>query len=134
MPYFLVTLQKGIGAYLAYELVRGGAQVIISARRLDQLEEVAAKCKGKHIPLVIPLDVLDFDQHQIAYNTIISKYGKVDRLVLNAGRSQRNPALDTHFNVTTSLMELNFFSVVHLAKVVLPSMIALKSGQVQYML
>jgi dehydrogenase/reductase SDR family protein 7 len=121
---------SGIGARLACDLTEKGAQVIVSARRIEQLNDVSKRCSGKHIPYVLPLDVLDLESHETAFNKIIGVFGKVDSLVLNAGRSQRNPAIDTPFNVTTSIMELNFFSVVHLAKVVLPSMINRKSGQV----
>lgn len=74
--------------------------------------------------------MVDVASHQAAYDTIIDLYGKIDILVLNAGRSQRNPALDTTYEDTLSLMDLNFHSCVHLTKVVLPDMVKAGSGQV----
>lgn len=124
---------SGIGAALAKELTKAGAQVVISARRVEQLEQVAAECVGGKKPMVVPLDVTDLQSHQEAYDKIVQEFGRVDMLVLNAGRSQRNPAVETPFDVTKSIMELNFLSVVHLAKVVLPSMVARKSGHLVLM-
>ena len=45
------------------------------------------------------------------------------------GRSQRNTAEDTSLAETRQLFELNFFSVVNLAKIVLPVFLTQKSGQ-----
>lgn len=124
---------SGIGAVLAQELTKQGAQVIISARRVDKLEEVAKSTQGNHAPYVLPLDVLDYDQHEKAYKEIIAKFGKIDTVVLNAGRSQRNTANETPFEVTRSILELNFLSVVHLTKIVLPGLLAQKSGNIVLM-
>jgi short-subunit dehydrogenase len=49
-------------------------------------------------------------------------------LVLNAGRSQRDPAMDTSVVDTKALFELNFFSFVNLAKIVIPTMTSRESG------
>jgi dehydrogenase/reductase SDR family member 7B len=121
------------------------AKVIVSARRYvgfditkhglifireDKLKEVASQSRGDHEPFVLPLDMIDLASHKAAHDAIIEKYGKIDIVVLNAGRSQRNAAMDTKFEDTTGLMELNFESCVHLAQIVLPQMIASGSGQV----
>ena len=122
---------SGIGASLAKDMVSAGAKVIISARREALLEEVADVCaKFGERPFVLPLDVTDLDSHAPAFRTVIEKFGKLDSLVLNAGMSQRNTALDTPLSVTQDLMHLNFMSFVSLAKVVLPSMVAQKDGQI----
>lgn len=121
---------SGIGAALAEDMVRAGATVIISARRLAKLEEVADSCaKFGERPYVLPFDVTDFDAHNVAVETVLSKFGHVDNFVLNAGMSQRNTAMDTSLTVTQELMQLNFLSIVSLTKLVLPTMIARKEGQ-----
>jgi dehydrogenase/reductase SDR family protein 7 len=122
---------SGIGAALAEDMVKAGAKVVISARRQEMLDAVADSCAkfGKR-PLVLPLDVTDLSAHSVAYQTVIDKFGKVDSLVLNAGMSQRNTAVDTALSVTQDLMHLNFISYVSLTKVVLPDMVARKDGQI----
>jgi NADP-dependent 3-hydroxy acid dehydrogenase YdfG len=46
--------------------------VIISARRIEELEKVAEKCAlvGNR-PLIVPLDVLKFDDQEAAFQQII---------------------------------------------------------------
>ena len=120
---------SGIGASLAEELTAGGAQVIISARRMNQLESVADKCAAVGLrPMILAFDALDFDEHGRAFEAIIEKFGGVDVLILNAGRAQRALAMDTQLTDTRQLFELNFFSYVNLAKLVVPTMTSRKSG------
>ena len=119
---------SGIGAALAKDLVSSGARVILSARRKEQLELVAEKCKGKYPPLIIQLDVLDYEAQKVAFENIMKTYGKLDRIVLNAGRSQRMLGVNASLEVTKDLMELNFLSFVKLATLVLPDMMEKKTG------
>ncbi len=122
---------SGIGASMAENFVKAGATVIISARRVAQLEEVAKMCEqhGKR-PMIVPLDVTDFDAQEKAYKEIVAKYGHIDNLILNAGRSQRSMAMSTSIKDTEDLMQLNFLSYVSLSKIVLPAMIERKQGHV----
>lgn len=130
---WIVGASSGIGAYLAVELARAGAEVILSSRRLDQLQSVSRNCSavGKE-PTIVPLDILDDDNRKKAYETIISKFGRIDSIVLNAGRGQRSPALETPSDHTRALMDLNFISFTDLAQLVLPKMIETNKGQVGY--
>jgi dehydrogenase/reductase SDR family protein 7 len=122
---------SGIGAALAEDMVKAGARVVISARRESMLQEVADSCaKFGERPFVLPLDVTNFEAQAAAYQTVVATFGHVDSLVLNAGKSQRNTALDTDLSVTQELLNLNFFSYVSLTKIVLPDMVARKQGQV----
>jgi short-subunit dehydrogenase len=134
---WIIGASSGIGASLALDYCRDGAQVIISARRVQQLEEVSSACENSNggsttlKPLVLPLDVTNYEEHQPAFDQVLAKFGKIDILVLNAGISQRNLAIDTPFSVTEQIMKVNFFSLVHLNKIVLPSMLQRKSGKVR---
>ena len=128
---WVIGASSGIGASLAEELTLGGAQVVLSARRMNHLEDVANKCALLgHRPMVVPFDVLDFSEHEKSYQLIIEKFGRIDVLVLNAGRSQRAIAMNTEIIDTRELMELNFMSFVSLTKIALPPMISRESGQI----
>lgn len=126
---------SGIGASLAKDLALAGAQVVISARRLDKLNEVVDSLKtrlsaaSRPIPLVLPLDVLDFDEQKKALDNILSTYGKLDVVVLNAGRTQRSLAVNTSIDVTKEIFDLNFISTVNLARITLPHFLQQGSGQ-----
>lgn len=127
---WIVGASSGIGAFLAVDFAKAGAKVIISARRESMLELVASNCSavgGK--PDVLPLDILDLTSQTNAYTAVKEKYGHVDILVLNAGRSQRSLAVDTTVETARQLFDLNFFSFLSLTSAVLPDMIAKTSGQ-----
>jgi dehydrogenase/reductase SDR family protein 7 len=121
---------SGIGAQMAYELTKQGAQVIISARRVDRLEEVAERCNGTHKPFIYPLDVLDNNAQKDATKHILEKFGRVDILFLNAGKSQRGTALETNLDITKNLMEINFFSVIGLSNELLPHLVQNPGSQI----
>lgn len=137
---WIVGASSGIGAHLAQDFSKSGAKVILSSRRVSQMEEVAKSCEklytestgssAKDAVKILPLDVTDLSAHQAAVDEVMKTYGHIDVLVLNAGVSQRNTAIDTPFNVTRDMMHLNFLSLVALNKLVLPSMVERKSGKV----
>ena len=81
---------SGIGAHLAGTLGRSGAQVVIAARRLAALHEVAANLKARGIGVeAMVLDVTDTS----AATAAIAGAGPFDILVNNAGIVRSNPAL-----------------------------------------
>ena len=138
--HWVTGASSGIGAALALDLVAGGAKVIISARRQEQLlavqKEASVKfptSKGFHAIEVIPLDVLDLDAQSAAVEAVLSAHGRIDSLVLNAGRTQRALAVDFPLKDTRDIFELNFFSYVSLTKLVLPSMQKQKQGKLVVM-
>ena len=83
--------------------------------------------------MIAALDLTDIDAHESLTQTIIDTYGKIDVLILNAGISQRNLAVDAPLLDTKYIMDLNFFSVISLTKTVLPRMVSsTQGGQVRY--
>jgi dehydrogenase/reductase SDR family protein 7 len=132
---WIVGASSGIGASLALDYARDGAKVIISARRVQQLEDLAKNCVaiGGEQPLVLPFDITKYDEHNAAFNKILETYGHLDVLVMIAGLYQRNTALDSDFSVTETIMNLNFLSYVALNKVVLPHFIARNEGKIVVM-
>ena len=122
---------SGIGAALATDLAMLGARVIMSARRKDKLQAVAASITGaKHKPQVLPLDVMDYIAQKSAIEVILQEHGRIDSVVLNAGKSQRSLAVNTSQQESRDILELNFFSTVELTRMVLPSMQTQKSGHI----
>jgi len=127
----------GIGAALAVEAAKNGSKVVISARKEDLLNEVRKKCiengaSADNI-LVLPLDMCDFSQHTPAYQKVLDKFGKLDVMVHNAGRSQRARWEHTEIEVDRDIFELNLFSVINLTRVVLPMMLSVGSGHIAIM-
>jgi short-subunit dehydrogenase len=121
---------SGIGEALAHAYARKGANVVLGARRRDELERVAHALPPKSRWLVLPSDVTDFDAIPEQLATIEKTFGPVDVLVNNAGVSQRSLVVDTTLETYRRLMEIDFFATVALTKAVLPSMRERKSGAI----
>jgi short-subunit dehydrogenase len=118
---------SGIGEALARGLVARGAPVILSGRRADALQHVAGEIGGQ--TLVLPFEATDYD----ALPAVVAQaeaWRGVDLLVNNAGVSQRSLALDTDMAVYRRLMEIDFFAPLRLTQLVLPHMVARRSGHV----
>ncbi len=97
---------SGIGAAVARELVRRGATVAISARRKQQLQDVA----GGDM-LVLPADVTDAAAVAAAAARVRDELGPIDLAVLSAGYwKQMDPAdwdtgdFDQHLRVNLTGM------------------------------
>ena len=117
----------GIGKALALAYNADGDTIILSGRKRDSLDDVAAQLQDS---FVHPLDVADEQAILQAVTTVKEKYGKVDILINNAGVSQRSLVTETNNDVGRKLMEVNFFGSVHLSKAVLPLMLASGKGNI----
>jgi dehydrogenase/reductase SDR family member 7 len=123
---------SGIGEALAYELSRQGATLCLSARRGDVLSRVAADCRklGCLQVEVVPVDLSDYPSHKAVVDRVIAKFGRIDYLVNNAGRSQRGTVEDTDPAVERAVIELNVFGTLSLTKAALPHLLSQTGGGV----
>jgi short-subunit dehydrogenase len=119
---------SGIGEALAKGLVQRGASVILSGRRVEELQRVAKTTDGDTI--VRPFEATDYDALPEIVEGAIAWKGGIDLLINNAGVSQRSLALDTAFDVYRRIMEIDFFAPLRLTQLVLPSMVSRKSGHI----
>ena len=105
---------------MAIECSKNGAKVVLSARRKELLEQIKTKCitagLSKDDILVLPLDICDFSTHEPCFKLILEKFGKLDILINNAGRSQRGRWEHIDINVDMELFNLNVFSVINLTR------------------
>src|SRR5512142_118656 len=116
---------SGIGAAVARELVRRGAAVAISARRKEQLDDVA----GGDM-LVLPADVTAADAVAAAAARVRQELGPIDLAVLSAGYwKQMNPAQwDT--GVFDQHIRVNLGGMSNAIAAVLPAMLPRRSGTI----
>ncbi len=123
---------SGIGAALAVAFSHLGAHVVMSARRIHELEQVRRQCERPDEHFVLPLDMAAGDAvvtiMDQAVAAVLARFGRIDVLINNAGISQRARAADTTLAVDRRIMETNYFGVVALTKAVLPVMRRQRSG------
>ena len=125
---------SGIGEALAIACAARGANLVLSARRIDELERVKVACAqvGYGRFLAVSLDVTDDVACDKAYFEIAKEMGQVDWLINNAGISQRSLISETVTAVDRRLMEVDYFAVVNLTRKVLPDMVKRKKGKVVF--
>ncbi|TVQ66143.1 MAG: SDR family oxidoreductase [Balneolaceae bacterium] len=122
---------SGIGEALAYEFNKKGAHLILSARRMDELNRVLGNCTdAEETVRLLPLDLADAETLPAKAVEALSLFGGVDMLINNGGVSQRAFAVDSKMETIRQVMEVNFFGTVALTKAVLPQMIERKSGHI----
>lgn len=119
---------SGIGEGLARAMSAAGAAVILSGRRVGELDRVAAALAGE--TLVLPFEATDYAALPSVVATAQRWRGGIDMLVNNAGISQRSSVLQTSMDVYRRIFELDFFAPVALTKAVLPGMVARGGGHV----
>src|SRR5689334_21339126 len=78
---------KGIGKASAYELAEHGAKVVISSRKQDACDEVAADLNGKYgegTAIAIAANISAKDALQYFVDQTRAAFGQIDILVCNA--------------------------------------------------
>jgi short-subunit dehydrogenase len=108
---------SGIGEALAVEMAAAGAaELILSARRVERLEEVAGRCRAAGARVrVLPLDMAETASLPQAAAQAWDGGGAapgVDILVLNAGVGQRSLALETAAAVDEAIMRTNWLGML----------------------
>ncbi|HEX2328071.1 MAG TPA: SDR family oxidoreductase [Candidatus Angelobacter sp.] len=115
---------EGIGLATAEAFAREGAQVAMCARTEKTLREAAGKLRketGAEI-YAEPLDVTDAPAVQRFVEQVGKQFGRIDVCVTNAGGPPAKNFLSVTPDEWRKAIDMNFLSVVHLAKAVIPHM------------
>ena len=120
---------SGIGEALAKQLNTTN-KVLLSARRVSELERVKAACPNPEHVKLLSLDLLEADSLTDQVQEAIGLFGRIDVLINNAGISQRSLIAETDLEVDRKVMEVNYFGTIAITKALLPHFQQHKSGHV----
>jgi hypothetical protein len=121
----------GIGVALARELARNGAKLILTARRKDRLEALAAELRTKGTEVrVISADLTQPDAPQAIFDATAGAGLQVDILVNNAGLGQFGEFARSEVGQELSQIRVNCEAVVHLSRLFVPGMVERRRGWV----
>ncbi len=122
---------SGIGKSLALQLAQQKAKLILTARRLEVLQEVQADCL-KHTGdcHIIPFDLSQTDKINELAKQAMAVHGHIDVLINNAGISQRSLTVDTDLSVDHKIMNLDYFATIALTKALLPMFVQRNDGHI----
>jgi NAD(P)-dependent dehydrogenase (short-subunit alcohol dehydrogenase family) len=117
---------RGLGAALAKELAGRGARVVLVARGVERLEEVAAEIRSKGgTAHVLPADISDKAAIYPLAGAAAALAGPIDLLVHNASMLGPTPLrllLDTDCEDLSQVLETNLVGPFRLTKIVAGSM------------
>lgn len=129
---WLVTgASSGFGRAITRAAIDAGDTVIAVARRTAALDDLVAAHPDQVEALA--LDVTDTERIETAVADIVARYGRIDVLVNNAGRTQVGAVEETTDRELRDLFDLHFFGPAALTRAVLPHMRAQRSGAIVMM-
>jgi NADP-dependent 3-hydroxy acid dehydrogenase YdfG len=118
MVVVITGASSGIGAALAMELGRRGESVVLAARRLPELRQVAERCGSA--ALAVQADVTRREDVQRLLGAALDRFGHVDAWVNNAGRGISKPVEQLSDEDVDAMVRDNLKSVLYGVQAVLP--------------
>ena len=115
----------GLGARFARVLDAAGAQVVVAARRVERLEQLATEL---HDALPVGCDLSEDGAATALVAATLSRYGRVDVLVNNAGVSAPTPAFDESTDKFVGTVRVNLVAPFELARECARAMLASGDG------
>ncbi len=122
----------GIGLEFAKLLAAGGANLVLTARRADRLQKLAAELSAQHRVQVevFSADLLRSEAPIEIFKFTSGKNIEVELLINNAGFGAFGYAHEIPIEKMLQMIQVNCSAVVHLTRLYLPAMVARKHGDV----
>jgi NAD(P)-dependent dehydrogenase (short-subunit alcohol dehydrogenase family) len=116
--WLITGASSGFGRAIAEAALEQGDRVVATARKPGSVEGLEPDDRVA----VVPLDVTDAAGREGAVNAAIERFGRIDVLVNNAGRTQVGAVEETTDEALRDLFDLHFFAPAALTRAVLPQM------------
>lgn len=126
--WFITGCSTGFGRHIAVQAIEAGYKVVVTARRVEQIQDIVSKNEDN--TLALPLDVTNDEQIRSAVQQAIDKFGRIDVLVNNAGIGYFSSVEESLEEETRRMFEINFWGLMHMTNAVLPHMRSQKSGHI----
>jgi NAD(P)-dependent dehydrogenase (short-subunit alcohol dehydrogenase family) len=126
--WLITGCSTGLGRALAETVIGAGHNVVVTARDVTRVTDLAHASPGR--VLALTLDVTDLDQVTSAVQQARERFDSVDVLVNNAGYGYRAAIEEGEDADVRALFETHFFGSVAMIKAVLPGMRARARGAI----
>jgi 3-oxoacyl-[acyl-carrier protein] reductase len=122
---------QGIGAVTAKRFADDGANVVVTSRTQEKIDEVAAEINDSDRPgeaIAVECDVRDRDSVEALIEATVEEFGAVDCMVNNAGASFMAGFDDISENGWKTIVDINLHGTFHGAQVAGQQMQQQESG------
>ncbi|MEV6286123.1 oxidoreductase [Kribbella sp. NPDC051770] len=126
--WFITGCSTGLGRAFAEALLARGDNVVVTARDVESVQDLADAYAGT--ALALPLDVTDDGQVADAVAAAEKRFGGIDVLVNNAGYGYRAAVEEADDADVRLLFETHVFGSVRTIKAVLPGMRERRAGTI----
>ncbi len=115
---------SGIGRAIAAQFSTAGANVVVVGLEEEQVRQAERElCDKNAESLGIAADITRQADVDALFDRALARFGRLDVLVNNAGRSMRGQVLDTTPEQFRDLMELNFIALVRCTRAAVPHLL-----------
>jgi NADP-dependent 3-hydroxy acid dehydrogenase YdfG len=120
---------SGLGEAAARLLAKGGAKLVLGARRIDRLRALATEL-SLGPDAVVQTDVTERDQVKRLVDHAVRSHGRVDVMINNAGLMPSSRLERLQIDEWDRMIDVNIKGVLYGVAAALPHMIAQKSGHI----
>jgi NAD(P)-dependent dehydrogenase (short-subunit alcohol dehydrogenase family) len=122
--WFITGCSTGFGRELATQAIERGFRTVVTARKPETVENLAAKGEA----LLLKLDVTDQGEIKAAIKAAEKEFGGIDVLVNNAGIGYFAAIEEGEDKEIRGMFEINVFGMIRMVQAVLPGMRARHKG------
>lgn len=127
----LTGASSGIGSALALHFLAHGSQVVLAARNLPALQELAqAADPGAQRSLCLAMDVTRPEDGQALTQAALERFGRIDIVIANAGITMRGRFTDSSLATLHQVMDVNYWGAVHTLQPAVPHVVASRGSLV----
>jgi NAD(P)-dependent dehydrogenase (short-subunit alcohol dehydrogenase family) len=126
--WFITGSSRGFGRNLTVAALEAGDQVVATARRPEQLDDLVKEYGDRVLP--VALDVTDGSAATAALQAGVDRFGRIDVVVNNAGYANVSPVETTPEDDFRRQFDTNFWGVYNVSTAALPFLKAQGAGTV----
>ena len=127
-PVLLITgASSGIGAATA-RAAAGTHRLVLAARRLEPLQELARELGGEERALAVRCDVTEWDQVEAMSAAALERFGRIDAVFANAGFGASRGFLEESVEHWRSMVLTNVYGAALTIRATLPHLLERGDG------
>tara|TARA_B100000315_G_C14502893_1_gene553181 strand:- start:514 stop:1305 length:792 start_codon:yes stop_codon:yes gene_type:complete len=120
---------SGIGTSLAFELAKNNNKLVLASRNKKRLSKIVKEIHDKRIDAIyVQTDVTNKENCKNLIDKTISRYGRIDVLINNAGISMYALFNELDLSIVKKVMNTNFWGTVNCTKYALPFLLKNKGS------